>query len=320
MPTGSMTMKASLFSVVILLFLIGSGAPCAHGSQINWQSRPFATHQTSEGTPLDETYLFELGAFRDGFTPSAANTGSWASHWVVAARSSFNVANEVFGGSHILENNEAPFTTTNRGYIWGFATSGINEWVLISDPSWLWPETGDPLTFPEDWAVSTATEIIVGQVDPDESAFFLQTARIDATALSPRITGDQWLRIHFSEEQQGDISVSGWDRDPDGDGIDNLTEFALGTNPLMQEPAETLSLVDIVRVGGLDYLQLTVKRPANVTLAYTVEATSGFANWLSGPLVTETLVDTPNMLVVRDRTPIDFLDSRFLRLTVALED
>ncbi len=59
-----------------------------------------------------------------------------------------------------------------------------------------------------------------------------------ATVLAPPgFSYPDWLPLHFTGEQMEDPAVSGENADPDGDGIDNLTEFALNLDPWTADTA-----------------------------------------------------------------------------------
>ena len=101
-----------------------------------------------------------------------------------------------------------------------------------------------------------------------------------------------------------------------GDGVSNLTKYALGIDPLRsittaQRPAVALS------TGSPSYLTLSVPRRLRRTdVVYVPEASADLATWSSGPSVTTTVQDTETMLVVRDRVAAGTGLRRYLRLRV----
>ena len=104
--------------------------------------------------------------------------------------------------------------------------------------------------------------------------------------------------------------------DPDQDGVNNLLEYALNTNPQNASSRE-LPTSSISNISGQNYLTLTVtKNPSATDLAYTVEVTSDLVNWFSGPTYTTTITNTSTSLVVRDNTPMSSNPRRFIRLKV----
>jgi uncharacterized delta-60 repeat protein len=129
---------------------------------------------------------------------------------------------------------------------------------------------------------------------------------------------EPWAAQHFTEAE---AELAGRMADPDGDGLPNLMEFAIGTNPRI--PSKSIPVVSRVNVGENSYLQIAFPRAAaaETFVRYEVEADSMLGNgpwqvvWSSdnalytgpGAVVTQTVVDTQ---------PIGSGDRRFLRLRV----
>ena len=126
--------------------------------------------------------------------------------------------------------------------------------------------------------------------------------------------------------------VSDLGADPDGDGMDNLLEYALRRHP--GRPDATGAIVaGREQLGGTAYLTLTYRRPHDEWAAipagadagydgvgYTVETSTDLASWQADPaLISQTL--TPDfsgpMVTVTARVPAD-ATGRFLRLRVHL--
>ena len=74
-------MKFPLAKLVCLIFVLA--AATAHSQTLNWASLTGSEIVDSHGNPLDNTYVFELGAFTDGFVPDETNVGSWETQWHV---------------------------------------------------------------------------------------------------------------------------------------------------------------------------------------------------------------------------------------------
>lgn len=53
----------------------------------------------------------------------------------------------------------------------------------------------------------------------------------------------QWITMVFDANQQGDLTTSGVKADPDGDGLPNAVEYALGSHPLVRDPPPTAAMV-----------------------------------------------------------------------------
>ncbi len=131
---------------------------------------------------------------------------------------------------------------------------------------------------------------------------------------------EDWAGQFFTQDEMDDPSISGPSADPDGDGILNLMEFALGGNPTQPDrgilPAEGRESVD-----GEDYLTLTFSRPADVTgVDYSVDTAGdpgavwnlGAAIRVGDPVEEDGLITE----TWRDTEPIGEERRRFLRLRV----
>lgn len=150
-----------------LLIPIGA-APAA---TIYWGSASNDLLFDSAGTPLDNTFTFELGTF-GSFLPEASNVDQWLSNWkildrlIAPAASGWNSSDSFFSGTLAIQSDG----TSNRGadlgtnfvfaageqaYIWVYNSLGIipgSEWALVTNDSsdgntaddWIVPPLPDP--------------------------------------------------------------------------------------------------------------------------------------------------------------------------------
>lgn len=104
--------------------------------------------------------------------------------------------------------------------------------------------------------------------------------------------------------------------DADSDGLSNLLEYALATNP--QTASADPVVMQMENVSSENYLRLTVaKNPAATDVIYEVQATADLSNpasWSSSGLVIEE--NTSTTLRVRDNVPVSAGSRRFMRLLV----
>jgi autotransporter-associated beta strand protein len=121
---------------------------------------------------------------------------------------------------------------------------------------------------------------------------------------------DAWEIARFGNADPGAQPPTG---DPDGDGLSNLLEFALDTDPLK---ATSDPLVhDFADLADGRHLRLTVaKNPAATNLTYTVETCGALNDWTAVNTVVE--VNTATELKVRDSIAIPTAARRFIRLRV----
>ena len=98
---------------------------------------------------------------------------------------------------------------------------------------------------------------------------------------APATGYEAWKLASFSSTQAADPMVSGLDADPDGDGANNLVEYAFNGNPLIPGVVgkpQRESLTD----GGQEYLAIRYqRRKGDTTLSTTVESTADLSatNW-----------------------------------------
>jgi predicted esterase len=133
-----------------------------------------------------------------------------------------------------------------------------------------------------------------------------------------------WLETHFDSDALVNPAISGDDADPDRDGVTNLAEYGLGTDPLS---ASSANLPQVTNVS--DHLRIQFDRiePADVT--YVVEASDDLTNWTAiatrpagesswtGPAtVEESGAGNTRTVKVTDTVPFTSETHRFLRVKV----
>lgn len=126
-----------------------------------------------------------------------------------------------------------------------------------------------------------------------------------------------WQGANFPGET--DPAVIGPDADPDGDGISNLVEYALGLDPLAAS-VDGLPAGGTIESEGEEYLTLSFTRPAGLSdVAYNVAASSDMLDWSAGAvevLVTPGAGETEEV-IYRHPQPLSSGARGFLRLEVS---
>jgi hypothetical protein len=117
-----------------------------------------------------------------------------------------------------------------------------------------------------------------------------------------------WRYLHFGTV--AGTAAAADDADPDGDGLANLLEYALGTLPTQTSPPPwTLS-----NLGGC--LGVTVTKDTNASgLTWSAESSDDLLTW--HPDQTVTLIDNGTRFSARDSVPLGTAARRFLRLRVS---
>lgn len=138
--------------------------------------------------------------------------------------------------------------------------------------------------------------------------------------LRPATPFEQWLLEKFPQEAGNPATESplwGAEAAPAGDGIPNLTKYALDLEPL----GSSSSQLPRPEISSGGYLQITIPRnPQATDITYRVEVSGDLITWQSGEGHTVLVTDEPGLLVVRDATVFSETGRRFLRLSVSLQN
>jgi surface-anchored protein len=93
-------------------------------------------------------------------------------------------------------------------------------------------------------------------------------------AVQPPTGYDGWKLASFSSAQAADPAVSGLGADPDGDGANNLVEYAFHGNPLVSG-VEGKPKLENLSDGGQEYMAIRFqRRKGDTSLSTTVESTA----------------------------------------------
>ena len=121
----------------------------------------------------------------------------------------------------------------------------------------------------------------------------------------------EWQLQQFGA-QAGDISIAGPNADPDGDGLTNMMEYALKTNPLV---ATSPGVVNTAPYGP--YLSASLaKNPVAVDIVWSIESGTDPATWSSTGATT--IQNDESIFWARSLLTIGSVPRLFLRLKCTL--
>lgn len=125
---------------------------------------------------------------------------------------------------------------------------------------------------------------------------------------------ESWRKTYFLTTVSDGVAADA--NDADGDGLTNLVEYVIGSNPILIEPAVTAPLSSIETIGQDSYLTLTLTRAqilADVTLA--AEVSEDLLVWTSDVTVLE---NTATSFIARDNVSLSSASKRFIRIKVTV--
>ena len=133
-------MKHSFAKLCCLIFLLA--AVKVQSQTLNWASLTGSEIVDSHGDPLDGSFIFELGAFTNGFVPDETNIGSWETQWHVFDTAEYSYTPGGLGyftGTQDVQNVPAYSSMFEglRAYIW-IRNDTNTEHFLATTSSELW--------------------------------------------------------------------------------------------------------------------------------------------------------------------------------------
>ncbi|MDF7822655.1 right-handed parallel beta-helix repeat-containing protein [Pontiellaceae bacterium B12227] len=115
-----------------------------------------------------------------------------------------------------------------------------------------------------------------------------------------------------------------FDADPDGDGMFNLVEYALGSHSLTSDAVLYLPYSDVVRDNGTNYMNLIYRRRIDASARGLVYMVGSTTNLLSEPATNATeeagmIVLDAAFQLVTNRVPVDAEEQQFMQLKITTD-
>jgi hypothetical protein len=118
---------------------------------------------------------------------------------------------------------------------------------------------------------------------------------------------DTWRFENFAGDELTNPSISGDLVDPDGDSLENLTEYAFNLPP----KTPSISQAQMSTIGG--YLALSATKNINATdITWDAQVTQDFISWAPTVIIT----NTATAFTARDQVPKSTYNKRFIRLKI----
>jgi subtilisin family serine protease/methionine-rich copper-binding protein CopC len=280
------------------------------GNTLAGYTSPDGVTWTQAGSNLSITMNASV---RIGLAVTSANDGTLCTAVfdnISTTAGIFNVGASVNAGADATINSEASTaldaTVTDDGRPAPLAVA----WSKVSGPG--------TVTFGSDTAIdTTATFSEPGDYVLRLTANDGWVKTFDEVSVIVRSTatpGDAWREALFGTTENSGVAADS--ADPDGDGMVNLLERALGSDPNSRSSAD-LPVSSREIVDGDEFLALTIQKSPDATdVTFIVEVSADLATWNSGSGHTTIIENTSTMLKVRDNTPMRSAAKRFIRLRV----
>jgi hypothetical protein len=123
---------------------------------------------------------------------------------------------------------------------------------------------------------------------------------------------DGWLADFFSSDELGNLALTGPASDPDGDGVPNLVEYAVG-----RDPRSTTNDAAFEVSSEAGFWTFTYRRATEATdIAFQVERSTNLTNWSTADVTEEQILDSGAFTIWKARVVQSSTPNCFFRLKV----
>ncbi|MCX6803286.1 MAG: hypothetical protein NTY48_01810, partial [Candidatus Diapherotrites archaeon] len=183
-----------------------------------------------------------------------------------------------------------------------------------------YPTTSHPDGYSNEewWGIARTTKAVSGlDVITPRQAYYLFQQEFGCGVSLTAASFSQWKSAKFTPAELLNSSISGETADPDGDGINNLAEYAMCLEP-------KINLRNGLPFAKIEngYLTMTYQRIKNSTdLNFMVSVSHDLSTWNTGPSYLELVSVTDNgnteLVKYRDLVPVANSQQGYLKLKVA---
>ena len=285
----------------------------------------------ASGTPTPTLQWFRADLLSSGSTATILLAGETRNTLVIANVQASDSGSYFFA---VATNSAAPsgvsstaatLTVGSVSTVPGFTTQPRSQSVILgSNVSFTVVATGTPAPtyqwFKDDVLMpgKTSATLVFTDVQLSDQGYFRVMIYNDATPagspsrrvlLQVMTPLEVWRQVNLGTRANTGSAAD--NADPDGDGVSNLLEYALGGNPGSASSAPSPQ-ISTVRNGNSDYLTLSLT-PAVSDVIYQVEVSADLTTWTSTMLTGLTIGQT---YTYTDTVAVNTGPHRYLRLRV----
>lgn len=234
-------------------------------------------------------------------------------------------------GTHILTATFTPADTSTYSAAVAIVTLLVEPMpvsITLGNTTALYDGTQKPVSVTTEpsgvatFVTYSGESLYLGTVAPTQPGIYSVWARVaDAVNYTGVANGtleiiknfNGWSMDYFSSAERLDAAISGLDADPDGDGLDNLAEYALGLSP---KAANTAGSLPSLNVTGADWIYTYARPDYRPDLSYNVEVSPNLTDWTTEGVTHERVSTTGGVETWRATYPRSTTDRVFFRLNV----
>lgn len=256
----------------------------AQAGLVYWGSEGFVENADSRNRLWTADFSMALGVFQKGFLPTCENRGQWVAMWIELDLATFDVGEARFAGV-VDVSRPLPSNADSQVYFWAKNGDDLTqgpEWILLTRPEWKWPGASPPAYPALTWTTGATVSPILGEAGLNGR--HLISARVGPVP----VAREQWLARYFPDSPASTTPEA----DPDGDGLNNQTEYFLGS-----DPSDGSSKVCPRILADGNGVTLSLDRNPYAESTFAIESSVNLHDW--SPERPELIQNRPDLIEVK---------------------